>query len=281
MVANTLKALLNIQKYKSNKLNKIVAVSNPNSPRVNVVGDKLEAYVKDALTNSFHIKNPKDKMEEYLKELSHLGSQNNPPDIMIRGGDAFEVKKVNNLGGGSIPLNSSYPKQKLSSKDPMITTECKNCEKWEEKDFVYCVGNVIDNDIKILSFIYGDCYSAKKEHYEKIRKSMIDGIGELKVEFSKTRELARLNKIDPLKITDLRIRGMWQIKSPLWVFPDLIKVPEKDCIVYALMKKEKFNSFSEEDKKEVRKNMNMINVKINNPDNPKEKMDAVLISFDF
>jgi len=200
---------------------------------------------------------------------------------MIRDGDAFEVKKVNNFGGASIALNSSYPKQKLFSDDPMITTECKNCEKWGEKDFVYCVGNVIDDNIRVLSFIDGDCYSAKKEHYEKIRKSMIEGISKLKVEFSKTRELARLNKIDPLKITDLRIRGMWQIKSPLWVFSDLIKVPEKNCVVYALMKKEKFDSFPEEDKKEVRKKMNVRNVKINNPDNPKSKMDALLVSFGF
>ena len=38
------------------------------------------------------------------------------------------------------------------------------------------------------------------------------------VEFSETNELGRVNKVDPLGITYLRIRGMWGIENPIKVF---------------------------------------------------------------
>lgn len=42
------------------------------------------------------------------------------------------------------------------------------------------------------------------------------GIGEINgLEFAKTKEIGRLNKVDPVGITYLRIRGMWGIKNPV------------------------------------------------------------------
>ena len=282
MPTNVLQALLNIQKYGSNALNKIVVVTNPEQPKINAVGDKLDGYIKDAFCNSFKITNPTKKIEAYMAELSHLGSQNNPPDLMIREGDAIEVKKVEGFGTSSIALNSSPPKQKLSCEDPMINTECKNCEEWDEKDLIYAVGNVINGNIGILSFIYGDCYSASKEHYDKIKDAMSEGIEELDLEFSKTKELGRLNKIDPLEITDLRIRGMFQIKPPLVVFSEFIKTdPKKKLCVYAIMKKEKFTSFPVKDRKEIEQKMVVKDIKIKDPDNPKNYLKAKWISFSF
>jgi hypothetical protein len=38
-----------------------------------------------------------------------------------------------------------------------------------------------------------------------------------------TKELGRYNKIDPLEITDLRIRGMYQVKHPTKVFDYLLE----------------------------------------------------------
>ena len=282
MTTNILKALINIQGYGINDLSNIVVAENPKQPRVNAVGDKLEGYIKDSLCDSFNITNPSQKIEAYMLELSHLGSQNNPPDIMIRGGDAIEVKKVAGFGTSALPLNSSSPKQVISCEDPMINSNCKNCEIWDKKDLIYAVGNISSSNIGVLSFIYGDCYCASKEHYDKVKDAMSEGIEKLDMEFSKTKELGRLNKIDPLKITDLRIRGMFQIAPPLVVFSDLIKTcPKKKLCVYAIMRKGKFESFPDEDKKKIQTEMSVIDIKIKDPDNPKNKLDAKLITFSF
>lgn len=280
MVTNVLRALLNIQKYSTSDLNKIFVISSSGKPRVNSEGDKLEAFVKDSLCNSFNITDPLKKKESYLKELSHLGSQNNPPDIIIRGGDAIEVKKVQGFGTSAIALNSSFPKQKLFVEDPMITQDCRECEVWKEKDFVYCVGNLQGTHLAVLSFIYGDCYAANEEYYVQIKKSLIEGIKKLKGEFSNTKELARLNKIDPLKITDLRVRGMWQIRPPLSIFSEFIKYNSKQKLsVYAIMTEKKYNSFPLEDRKKIEKGMNIKRIKINDPVNSSQKIASRLISF--
>ena len=137
-------ALLNLKMHKDNDLSKIVSITKHEQPRVNKEGSPLDAFVKDAFCNSFSIKGPKEKMIIYLSNFSYLGSQNNPPDLIVKGGDAIEVKKVKGFGGSAIALNSSYPKSKLQADDDMITTECKNCEQWKEKDIAYCIGHVID-----------------------------------------------------------------------------------------------------------------------------------------
>ncbi len=275
-----LTALINLKRYGNNDLNKITPITNDNQPRINKLGDKLDTYIKDALCNSFSANDPVKKREIYLSNLSHLGSQNNPPDIMIRGGDAIEVKKVEGVKPSSIALNSSTPKQKLSSQDPMISGECKNCEKWSEKDLIYSVGNVIENKLKVLIFVYGQCYAAKKETYEKVKYSMVEGINKAGLTLSKTKELGRINQVDPMKITDLRIRGMWQIKSPLSVFSDIIKLDlEKDLGIYAIIPDEKYKSFPPEERKIVEKQFETSKIKLTNPDNAKEKIDARLIYF--
>ncbi len=61
--------------------------------RINNLGEALENLVKDALCNNFNLE--MDKRIEFQSEyFSYLGNQNNPPDLIIRGGDAFEVKKI-------------------------------------------------------------------------------------------------------------------------------------------------------------------------------------------
>ncbi|MDR2541228.1 MAG: NgoPII family restriction endonuclease, partial [Candidatus Peribacteria bacterium] len=61
--------------------------------RANNMGDALETYVKDAFCNSFNLTNP-EKDQLYHQNFSYLGNQNNPPDIIIKQGDAIEVKKI-------------------------------------------------------------------------------------------------------------------------------------------------------------------------------------------
>lgn len=52
---------------------------------------------------------------------------NNPPDFMLSGGDAVEVKKIESPDA-ALALNSSYPKHTLKSSSPLISTACREAE---------------------------------------------------------------------------------------------------------------------------------------------------------
>lgn len=95
--------------------------------RINAVGDALEAFIKDTFANTVGETNENRKNEVYSELFSYSGNANNPPGLMIKGGDVIEVKKVG-VGTAKIALNSSYPATKLFSDSPMITTTCRNCE---------------------------------------------------------------------------------------------------------------------------------------------------------
>ncbi len=216
--------------------------------RANSVGEALENYVKDIFANSFDLPET-ERLQKINKVFSYLGNQNNPPDIILRNGDAIETKKVQNQTS-SLALNSSYPKSKLFVDSPMLQNACKNCEDWTEKDIIYIVGHTNDTDLKHLWFVYGDCFAADKEVYEKIKKTISSGITEIPdVEFTETKELGKVKKVDPLGVTDLRIRGMWHIDNPQKIFSYLNKVDTNAKFqVLCLMKTEKFNSFPTSDK---------------------------------
>lgn len=194
------------------------------------------------------------------------------------------MKKIESLRSG-IALNSSYPKDKLYSDSLMITTACKNCENWKEKDLLYAIGVSNSNKLKALWFIYGDCYSANKEVYERIKNKVSEGINELQdVEFSQTNELGRVNKVDPLGITYLRIRGMWGIENPIKVFDYIIpKKQDVDFFFNAIISKEKYLSFPAKDRKNlenlVSDNFLIKDIKIKSPNNPAELLDAKLLTF--
>src|SRR3989338_6231169 len=254
------------------------------SNRVNNMGDALEYYIKDLFCNSLPESNLEKKNEIYSKYFSYIGNQNNPPDIMIKQGDAIEVKKIESLRSG-IALNSSYPKDKLFSDSPMITSACRLAEDWQEKDLIYVIGVSTDGKLKALWFVYGNCYAANKETYERVRDKISKGINELQdVEFSETNELGRVNKVDPLGITYLRIRGMWGIENPIKVFNYAAPVNRNvELSVNALMLKEKYLSFPEKDRKNLEKlvgdKFTIKDIKIKSPNNPAKLLDAKLLTF--
>ncbi len=132
--------------------------------RANSAGDALEEYIKDSFADSFDCTDTQ-RLEKWNEVFSYLGNQNNPPDIMIKLGDAIETKKVES-SGSALALNSSYPKAKLYSASPMITSACRTCEDWDKKDMIYAVGHVVNKQLKCLWFVYGDCFAAEKETYE-------------------------------------------------------------------------------------------------------------------
>lgn len=129
-------------------------------------------------------------------------------------------------------------------------------------------------------------YGAEREIYERIKETIANGISGISgVEFSETRELGRVNKVDPLNLTYLRIRGMWGIQNPLSVFNyiDLGYQQKANFQLIALMSKNKYLSFPQRDRQklEIISNENLLinNVKIKSPNNPVQLTPAVVISY--
>ncbi len=280
MKTNLLVAIKNIVNNPVTNLTSFYSSTN----RMNGMGESLELYIKDIFCETLNNEDSIKKSEIFSEFFSYLGNQNNPPDIMIRGGDAIEVKKIGGPNSG-IALNSSYPKDKLYADSPMITTACRDCEDWKEKDILYVIGVVnTDNILKSLWFVYGDCYAADKDIYERIRNKISKGLRELPdVEFAETNELGRVNKVDPLGITYLRIRGMWGIENPNKVFGDFVVNDNSDLSVNAVVLKSKYDTFPDTDKQELEKitnpNFSIKDIKIKSPNNPAKLLEAKLISF--
>ena len=282
METNLLIAIANLVKNPITNLVSYYRAAN----RANSMGDALEFYIKDLFCDSLNENNLEKKNEIYSKYFSYIGNQNNPPDIIIKQGDAIEVKKIESLRSG-IALNSSYPKDKLYSDSPMITTACRSCEDWREKDLVYVVGVSKDDKLKALWLVYGNCYSASKEVYERVRDKISKGVNELQdVEFSETNELGRVNRVDPLGITYLRIRGMWGIENPIKVFNYVVPTEQtSEFFVNAILLKEKYLSFPERDRKNLESLVSdkflIKDIKIKSPNNPAILMDAILLSYKY
>ncbi len=213
-MSNILKAFHNLV---SNPVPKLVAYYSGKN-RANSMGDALECYVRDLFAGSVN-NNTADALSAHQQVFAYLGNQNNPPDMILKGGDAIEVKKIENLTSG-LALNSSYPKDLLYSTSPMLTAACKQSDggNWQSKDIVYVVGVAHDNVLQGLWFVYGDCYAADQSVYEKLKTNIATGISHSpNVQLAITNELARVNKVDPLGITYLRVRGMWGIDNPISV----------------------------------------------------------------
>lgn len=276
---NILDAIFNIVTQKDFEIRAMYAGRN----RANGMGDALENYIKDAFAGTLGVTDEVQRMKTFNKEFSWLGSQNNPPDIMIKGGDAIEVKKTQSAMS-SLALNSSYPKSDLRHTSPMITTECRDCEDWTIKDLIYCVGHTTDSSLKSLWMVYGSSYAAKHETYERIKTTISDGIKTIpNVAFSETKELGRVNQVDPLGITNLRIRGMWQIENPRKVFDYLHRPTEKDFELVCIIPIEKYDSFSSESINKIEEisefGFSIEDKEIKDPNNPARLKRCKLIRY--
>jgi hypothetical protein len=278
-MTNILEAIVNIAN------NPILQIKNHYSGRnrANNVGEALETFVKDAFANIIHATDEQERMARYNQVFSWLGNQNHPPDIMIRQGDAIEVKKTQSANS-DLALNSSYPKSNIQANSTMITQECRNCENWIEKDLIYCVGHTDDESVNSLWMVYGNIYAAKHETYQVIKQKITDGINEIpNVELAETNELGRVNRVDPLGITNLRIRGMWQIQNPRRVFNYLHKPSDRKFELVAIVPTAKYNSFPIDSKNRIENlgnpNLTINDVKVKDPNNPANLIDAKLILF--
>mgnify|MGYP001567367522 CR=1 FL=1 len=280
METNLLKAFNNISNLDTFTLKELYSGQN----RVNNVGTALEYFIKDMFSSSIEMVGLENKDRAHSVYLSYLGNQNNPPDFILKDGDAVEVKKIITIVG-DIALNSSYPKSKLHSDDVRILQSCRDSDggNWDEKDILYTVGSVIESKIKVLWFVYGNCYAADREVYERTFNSISSKVHEIDyLEFADTNEIAGARNIDPLGITYLRVRGMWGIQTPHKVFGSLTGFNnDSEFSAYALVLNEKYQTFPEDDRRAIEANpkINIRDVEIKSPNNPAVYLNAKLISF--
>lgn len=277
---NSLKAFLNIVKNPSISINPAKISSN----RINNVGDALESYVKDAYAGTMGNEiSDQEKDEIYSNVFSWLGNSSNPPDFLIRNGDGVEVKKTESKTSG-IALNSSFPKDKMHSSDSRVASGAKKAENWESRDIVYAIGTAVGSELKRLWLIYGECYAANREVYEKLISTISMGVNSLEdVEFHTTNELAKVKKVDPLGITDLRVRGMWHIQNPSKLYSYLLGKKSRFQL-YLLLTEAKYQTFPEEDRNAVEK-LNLMGykiqkIKIRDPKNPARQLVARFLSYE-
>lgn len=281
-MANLLTAFLTIVNNYQMSVQHITHGNN----RANNMGEGLEGFIKDAFANTFDETNEHTKLEVFSRVYAYSGNKNNPPDLILQNSDAIEIKKLESAST-AIALNSSYPKAKLFSNSTMITTACRTCEAWAEKDMLYAIGNVPKNtnQLKSLWLVYGDCFCADKEVYERIQQTISGGITSIpNVEFTQTNELGKVKKVDPLGITDLRIRGMWHIENPTKIFNYLYRYDETVSFqLICLMKKEKYESLPLVDRNTIETlgnlHVTLSDVRIKNPSNPVQLMDGKLLVF--
>ena len=279
-MSNIIKAFINIvNNYKIN-INNMTEGNN----RANNMGEGLETYIKDIFAGTSNETDAQTRLEKLEEIYSYQGNKNNPPDLMLKNSDAIEIKKLE-FKNSAIALNSSYPKAKLYANSPMVTNACKVCENWDIKDMLYAVGYTNQSILKSLWLVYGDCFCANKETYERIKDTISNGINTIPdVEFTQTKELGKVKKVDPLGITDLRIRGMWHIDNPNKTFNYIYNYDDtKEFQLMCLIKKDKYTSLPNEDKDTIESmdniNIKVKDVKIKNPNNPVQLLDAKLLVF--
>lgn len=283
MEANVIEMISNIMEYHNADLSRYKPSSDV---RITAIGEGMEAYIKDALADSFGA-SIEERLQRYKKAFSWQGNQVNPPDLTVwekLGGDAFEIKKMKSAMA-DLELNSSYPRDYLYSEDKMISGGCREAENWSKKDMFYIIGHVPSSKIKCLTLIHGSCYAASRETYERPRKLVRDGLkgGMHGIEFAQTREMGRINGVDPLRITDLRLRGMWMIRNPLVLFREFFGYnpaqESKEFSLFAIISAAKYSSFSRASRRkaESEKALKIKDIRVTDPNNISKGINAKLI----
>ncbi len=280
-MTNILDAIVNILEHPSLEVKELTFGNN----RATNVGDGLEFFIKDAFSNNLEITDKNKRLVNYSTTFSYEGSKTTPPDLMIKGGDAIEVKKTESVKS-ELQLNSSHPKSKLFSTSSLINKHCKTCETWNEKDIIYAIGHIPKSrkSLSSLWLIYGSIYAADEEVYTNLKSAVTDSLENApEIDFSETKELGRVNFVDPLKITNMRIRGMWLLQPPIKVF-DYIYEYQTDLKfqLISIIPNDKYNSFPIESRNRIENKksdkLKIKDIKVKNPNNPVSYIDCKLIT---
>ena len=274
-MTNILEALINIVENKDYEIKEYTKGGN----RAQNMGEALEEYIFDAFSNSFKIEDNEERRTKHQEVFSFLGSKNKIPDAILKNGDALEVKKA--TSESSIQLNSSYPKHTLKATDTRIKASALTCEevKWEEKEMLYCFGYIPSGGkhLKSIWFVYGRILCDLQEVYEEI----IDNIKSNLDDDYSGNELGGATGVDSLKITTLRVRGMWVIKHPQKVFSKLVKDwGNKDFEVKALIPKIIFDNFPKNSKDRLIESvLNFEEIELPDPTNRAKTLECVFIYY--
>ena len=279
-MANILQAFINIvNNYQVN----ITNVTSGNN-RANNMGEGLETYIKEAFSNTFLEPDKKIKKQKFRDYFSYEGSKTRIPDLILKDSDAIEIKKTEVLG--DLQLNSSHPKAILYSSQN-VSDECKNCEikPWIKKDILYTMGHIPKNskNLKSLWFVYGTCYAANEDVYKDVVneiKSALKTTNNLQID-TDGKELGKVKNIDSLKITYLRVRGMWVIKHPSKVFDDLYEQTDELFSLVAIIPIEKYNSFQKEDRDKIESidSISITDEEVSDPNNAANALKIKLLIF--
>ena len=169
----------------------------------------------------------------------------------------------------------------------MISDACKNAEEWTEKDILYVVGSIGKNTnmLNHLCMVYGTEYCASENCYKRIREIIKEGVESTPgIEFAESKELGHINKVDPLGITYMRVRGMWGIENPWKVFSYIYQRDFSNRFNFmSIISNTKWNTLDNRNALIELANcfetLNITDKQVNNPDNPAQQIDVKLITF--
>lgn len=257
-----------------------VRESDKFSNKMNLQGESFESYIKSAFSDTIGFQDGIGKNLRHNKVFSYLGNQTNPPDMMLKGGDAIEVKKLAS-SGAYLQMNSSYPERILKRDSTMITESCRNCEEWTQKDLIYCIGVLNKSAIKSIWVIDAHLLASDERTYLRVRDSIKKSVSALDgLEMHDTKELAKVKKVDPLGITQLRVRGMWIMDNPKRIYSYLYKRDDKTKFdMIGLFRKTKFNEYGGTSVFDGMNTISIADVPILDPDNPANMIDSVMVKY--
>lgn len=283
---NVLVALKNILDRNSSMLTPIFRSNGV----PNAAGDSLEFFVKDMFcTGASQYQHEHEKERVYNRYLSWNGDSTHFPDFIVRGGVGVEPKKLNNRARGTLALNSSYPKDYIYPSSQNIPSESLLNDEifWTQKEVVYVVGNLNNQTNKLISLwmAYGNTFIADKDVYLDLITEIRNSISETNATLQESKELARAIGIDPLGYSNLRVRGMYELKHPAQVFEQYINDNRYESgiteIFLVILKSDLISL----EKEEISPSLAMYyetgtliqkEISIPDPNEPTEKLDAVI-----
>lgn len=274
-------AIIDIVERNAYSLNSSLLLQGNNIVQAN--GVPFEDYVMNLFSDNLFETN-KNRFRTKIDEVySCLHAKNYSPDFIINGGDAIEVKKTEKYAN-EYQFNSSYPKKLLFPDSPKLVPGALKHEQWEQKDMLYVFGVVPQGKrISLMSFIYGTEFAADRRHYEDLEDKIRDSVS--MYDSSETNELGRLNGIDPLRMTSLRItRGMWLIKNPLRLIEEYwAPNPDHSFDFVCLMDCNKYDSDPRKDYllklSKTYKNLQIREINISDPDTLISKKSMLITYF--
>ncbi len=278
-MSNLLEAIVHIAAAQS----LIVTEQKTGNNRINNMGEGLELFVKNAFAGCLMETDESVKAAKYASAFSWEGSRTRIPDLILKNSDAIEIKKVESVDA-PLQLNSSYPKAKLKA-DTNIKKECRNCESlpWIEKDIIYVVGHLPKKTKKLAAIwlVYGAVYAAEEEVYQAVKQKISKSIQSAGLNLSPSKEIGRINGVDVLENSSLRIRAMWLLAPPKQAFEEVYKYDAKaEFQLVAIVSQEKYNSFAEASRTKIegKRGINISDIAVKNPNDADKMIAAKLIS---